>query len=69
MSKDNKINETINLYKTVGWKKWFSKWRFAMAPYITVEKVVPKKGKIIELGCEREYLVITLLCHLQKGKL
>lgn len=47
----SKINGTINLYADVGWKKWFSKWRFRNAPYIEVEKNIAKKGRIIELGC------------------
>lgn len=45
------IDKTINLYNSVGWKKYFSKWRFWAAPYTAVEKLVPKKGQILDLGC------------------
>ncbi len=47
----NNIDKTISLYTNVGWKKWFSKIRFWDAPYIEVEKLIPEKGLIYELGC------------------
>lgn len=43
--------QVINLYKDLGWKSLFAKIRFWDAPFIEVEKLVPAKGKIIELGC------------------
>ncbi len=45
------IDQTINLYQKVGWKKFFSAWRFMVAPYEIVEKYIPKSGSIVELGC------------------
>lgn len=48
---DSTVNKTIELYKNLGWKKLFAKVRFWDAPYLEVEKLVPKKGVIIDLGC------------------
>jgi len=50
---DNKSakQKTIELYSGTGWKAIFSKIRFWDAPYEEVEKLVPKKGKILDLGC------------------
>ncbi len=45
------IEKTISLYQEFGWKNKFSKIRFWDAPYIEVEKIVPVKGNITELGC------------------
>lgn len=45
------IKETISLYKISGWKKWFVKIRFWDAPFLEVERLVPKEGKIVDLGC------------------
>lgn len=45
------VDQTIDLYKLVGWKKYFSKIRFWDAPFIQVEKLIPKKGLILDLGC------------------
>src|SRR5438552_3620639 len=45
------ITETIDLYSTFRWKSFFSKIRFWDAPYVEVEKLIPKKGKIVDLGC------------------
>lgn len=47
----NKKDEVIRLYAADGWKKWFALWRFWAAPYSLVERMIPKKGTIIELGC------------------
>lgn len=44
------VDKTIDLYVDVNWKKWFSKIRFWDAPYIEVEKLVPERGLIYELG-------------------
>ena len=45
------MNEVFELYKNVGWKKFFAKIRFWDSPYYEVEKIIPKKGTIVELGC------------------
>ena len=48
---DSYASETIKLYGKDGWKKWFAYWRFWAAPYILVEKMIPPKGVVVELGC------------------
>ncbi|MBI3397178.1 class I SAM-dependent methyltransferase [Candidatus Woesebacteria bacterium] len=45
------IDKTVGLYSNSSWKRWFSKIRFWDAPYLEVEKLVPKRGLIIDLGC------------------
>ena len=45
------IDKVVSLYSRVGWKKLFARGRFWYAPYIEVEQLVPKNGKIIDLGC------------------
>lgn len=45
------VDQTIALYGKLGWKSYFAKIRFWDAPYLEVEKMVPKEGKIIEIGC------------------
>lgn len=44
-------NKVIALYNNLGLKAFFSKIRFWDAPYKFVEQFVPKKGRIVELGC------------------
>lgn len=44
-------NQVIQLYSNTFWNQWFSKIRFWDAPYLEVEKMVPKQGLIIDLGC------------------
>lgn len=48
---DRIAKKIINLYSGLFWKKLFARIRILDAPYKQVEKMVPKKGKIIELGC------------------
>ncbi len=45
------VEQTISLYSGIGWKKLFARGRFWYAPYIEVEQLLPKSGKIIDLGC------------------
>lgn len=45
------VDQTISLYSGVGWKNLFSKIRFWDAPFIEVEKLIPKSGTILDLGC------------------
>lgn len=42
---------TIGLYHYLGWKRIFAKIRFWDAPFAKVEKMVPKNGLIVDLGC------------------
>lgn len=52
MEKGNRVvKEVIDLYRFTGWKKWFVSIRFWDAPFEELEKIVPKNGKIIDLGC------------------
>lgn len=46
----NNIRETIDLYKNDGFGSFFAKIRAWDAPYEEVEKLVPKKGIIYDLG-------------------
>lgn len=45
------MKKTFRLYSGLGWKSFFVKIRFWDAPYIEVEKLIPKEGKILDLGC------------------
>ena len=45
-----KVNETIELYSGSGFVKLFNKIRFWDAPMVEIEKMVPRKGLIIDLG-------------------
>lgn len=45
------IKKTVALYKDLGWKKIFARIRFWDAPFVEVEKIIPRGGTIIELGC------------------
>lgn len=52
MKKDNEIiNQVISLYKSSGWKRWFARIRIWEAPCWEVEKLIPRKGLILDLGC------------------
>lgn len=51
MSKEDLVRKTIGLYSGSGWKSLFVRIRFWDAPFRKVEKLVPKKGTIVELGC------------------
>lgn len=46
-----KLRQTVSLYKTDGFGKLFSEIRSWDAPYEDLEKVVPKVGRILDLGC------------------
>ncbi len=51
MKSKSVINQTIGLYSNLFWKNIFAKIRFWDAPYVELEKIIPQKGKIIDLGC------------------
>src|SRR3989339_640772 len=51
MKKTKAENDTINLYKNTGWKSLFAKIRFWDSPYREIEKLIPDRGMITELGC------------------
>lgn len=51
-SKENTaVGNTISLYTKLGWKGIFAKIRFWDAPYMETEKLIPKKGLVVDLGC------------------
>lgn len=45
------ITQTKKLYQGLGWPTIFTSIRFLTAPYGVLEKLVPKKGFIVDLGC------------------
>ena len=45
------INNTINLYRGLGWPTIFTHIRFFTAPFNILESLVPVSGIIIDLGC------------------
>ena len=51
MKKADIRDKVVSLYVGTGWKAWFSKIRFWDAPFFEVEKLIPKKGRIIDIGC------------------
>lgn len=57
------LNKLIKLYQTGGFSETFSKIRIWDAPIEMIEKLVPKKGTILDLGCGdgllANYLAIT----------
>lgn len=42
---------TKRLYRGLGWPTVFTHIRFFTAPYVQLEKLIPPKGLIIDLGC------------------
>ena len=63
MKEDKNIEKTISLYKEDGFTSVFAKLRFWDAPFSELEKIVPKNGRILDLGCGdgifANYLAIT----------
>lgn len=45
------VKKVMDLYDLDDFTSWFKQIRFWDAPYLEVEKNVPKKGHILELGC------------------
>lgn len=45
-----KLSEAVNLYKGEGFESFFQTIRAWDAPHEKIEKLVPKKGKILDLG-------------------
>lgn len=50
-SKNRQIEKTIKLYSGLGLHGFFPRIRFWDAPFIETERMVPKNGLIIDLGC------------------
>lgn len=51
MKNTREEKDTINLYTNTGWKSLFARIRFWDSPYREVEKLIPDRGIITELGC------------------
>lgn len=47
----NAQKQAINLYASSVWESFLSKFKFWEEPYEVVEKMLPKQGKITDLGC------------------
>lgn len=45
------LQKTISLYRSTIWRGWFVGFHFWEGSYQKIEKLLPKKGKIIDLGC------------------
>ena len=43
--------KTINLYAGNWWEKFLSNFKFWEEPYEVVEKILPKNGTVLDLGC------------------
>lgn len=48
---DEHIKKLKGLYKNLGYVTYFVHWRCFHAPYLELERLVSKKGKIIDVGC------------------
>jgi len=51
VNQDNNIKKLKELYKGLGYVTLFVYWRCFHTPYSDLEKLIPKKGKILDLGC------------------
>ena len=49
--KDSVRAELRKLYRGLGWPAWFARLKFYFAPLVKIERLVPKKGLIVDLGC------------------
>ncbi len=45
------IRRLKGLYRGLGYVTLFTHWRCSHAPYMDVERLMPKKGRILDLGC------------------
>jgi len=48
---DERIKELKKLYRNLGYVTAFVRWRCLHAPYPDLERLVPKEGRILDLGC------------------
>lgn len=51
IAEDANIKELKKLYRNLGYVTAFVRWRCAHAPYAALERLVPKEGRILDLGC------------------
>ena len=52
---DKNISNILKSYKP-SWLYWYNKVKFLLMPFTEVEKLIPKKGFIIDLGCSHGLL-------------
>lgn len=60
---------TINLYANNLWEKFLSNFKFWEEPYEAAEKILPKQGTIIDLGCGEGLLANYLAISSPKRKI
>lgn len=63
------LKKAVSLYEKDGFGKLFSQIRSWDAPYEVLEKIVPKKGEILDLGCGDGLLVNYLALSSPKRKI
>jgi len=51
ITQDANIKELRKLYRNSGYVSAFVRWRCFHTPYPDLEKLVPKEGRILDLGC------------------
>lgn len=51
VTQDANIRELRKLYRNLGYVSAFVRWRCFHTPYSDLEKLVPKEGRILDLGC------------------
>jgi len=51
LRQDKHIRALKDLYKNLGYVTLFVRWRCFHTPYSDLERLVPKEGRILDLGC------------------
>lgn len=69
MPKQDARDRAISLYASNLWEKFLSNFKFWEEPYEVVEKMLPKKGIITELGCGEGLLTNYLALVAAKRKI
>lgn len=66
---DEAREKAIGLYSNGLWEKSLSIWKFWEEPYEVIEKMLPEKGTIVELGCGEGLLTNYLALASPKRKI
>lgn len=69
MKKDIAREKAIELYSNNSWEKFLSNFKFWEEPYEVVNKMIPDKGMVIELGCGEGLLTNYLALSSPKRKI
>lgn len=69
MLKDQARQKAIDLYSKTWWENFLSNFKFWEEPYEVVNKMIPKNGTIIELGCGEGLLTNYLAISEPKRKI